>query len=91
MTDRLIEAGGAHRWRIIGWGFAVGLLILPFVAMRFTSEVNWTPSDFVFAGVLLGSVGLGLDFAVRRSSNPAYRGAAALAVLAWRSGLPRRR
>ena len=73
MTDQLIQAGGGHggRWRVIGWGVAVGLLILPFIAMRFTGEVNWTASDFVFAAVLLGSVGLGMEFAVRRSSSAA--------------------
>lgn len=82
MTEQLVGTGGGGRWRIIGWGFAVGLLILPFVAMRFTSEVNWTPSDFVFAAILLGSIGLGMEFAVRKSGNAAYRGAAALALLA---------
>lgn len=84
MTDQLIQACGGHggRWRVIGWGVAVGLLILPFIAMRFTGEVNWTASDFVFAAVLLGSVGLGMEFAVRRSSSAAYRGGAALALLA---------
>ena len=48
--------------RILGWGGVLALLALPAVAMRFTDEVRWTPSDFVFAavvgvplGVLLGS------------------------------------
>ena len=82
MTNHLVHAGSGQRWRIIGWGLAVGLLVLPFVAMRFTREVNWTPSDFVFAAILLGSIGLGMEFAVRRSSNAAYRGGAALALLA---------
>lgn len=81
MTDQLV-AGGGRRWRIIGWGLAVGLLVLPFVAMRFTNEVNWTPFDFVFAALLLGGIGLGMEFAVRRSRSPAYRGGAALALLA---------
>ncbi len=40
------------------WAVIIGLLLLPAVAMRFTSEVNWTTTDFVFAGLLLGGGGL---------------------------------
>ena len=57
------------------------LLLLPLVAMRFTSEVNWTISDFVFAAVLFGSVGLAFEFIVRKSDSLAYRLGAALAVV----------
>ena len=67
-------------WRIAGWGSAAGLILLPLVAMQFTSEVDWTASDFVFAIVMFGSVGLGLELAVRRR-NRAYTIAAALALL----------
>jgi len=56
------------------------LVLLPLVAMRFTSEVVWTGSDFVFAAVMLGSVGLGLELAVRKR-NRAYTMAAAVALL----------
>ncbi len=68
-------------WRITGWGFAACLLLLPLIAMRFTDEVNWTASDFVFAGVLFGSVGLAFEFIVRKSSSLAYRLGAAGAVV----------
>ena len=34
------------------------LLMIPLVAMQFTSEVNWTLIDFVAAGVLLFGTGL---------------------------------
>ena len=67
-------------WRILGWGGAVLLILHPLVAMQFTSEVNWTLSDFVFAAVMLGSVGLGLELAVRRG-NRAYTAAAGIAML----------
>ncbi len=77
-------------WRAIGWGFAGAILLLPAVAMQFTQEVNWTASDFVFAGVLIGLVGLGLEFAARSGSR-AYRGGAAIAIglsflLVWING-----
>lgn len=78
------ERGGAWRnfpWRILGWGTAGLLLLLPLVAMQFTPEVNWTGSDFVFAAVMFGSVGLGLELAVRKG-NRAFTAACALALAA---------
>lgn len=33
------------------------ILLVPLVAMRFTSEVNWGVLDFVVAGMLLAGVG----------------------------------
>lgn len=68
-------------WRTIGWGGAVALLAIPFVAMRFTSEVNWSTSDFIFAGAMFAMVGGAFELAARASSNRAYRGGAALALL----------
>lgn len=78
-------------WRIAGWGSAAALLAVPFVAMRFTDEVQWTASDFVFAGVLFGTVGLLIELAVRRSSDWAFRfGVAAAAfaglLIVWANG-----
>jgi len=76
---------GARRglpWRIIGWAIAALLLMVPLVAMQFTDEVDWTASDFLFMGALLGGVGLAFEFIVRRSDSVAYRFAAALALLA---------
>lgn len=72
----------AGRWRIAAWGGAALLLLLPFVAMRFTNEVTWTAFDFATLGVLLAGVGLGLELAVRGSGNIAYRSAAGLALAA---------
>ena len=70
------------RWRIIGWSIPALLLLVPLVAMRFTDEVDWTASDFLFAGVLFGSVGLAFELIVRTSGSLAYRLGAALALLA---------
>jgi hypothetical protein len=82
-TELKHRAGrGLSGWRVAAWSIPVLLLLLPFVAMRFTAEVNWTASDFVFAGVLFGSVGLGLEFTVRKSESMPYRLGAALAVFA---------
>lgn len=73
---------GAIPWRLLGWGIAAALILLPLVAMQFTSEVAWTGSDFVFAIVLIGTVGLLFELAVRMSKNWAYRGGVACALAA---------
>ena len=86
--------GGARRpspWRILGWGTAAALLLLPLVAMQFTREVDWTPFDFAFAGAMIGGVGIVYELTVRRSGNPYYRGGVAMALAAtfltiWANG-----
>jgi hypothetical protein len=77
----ILEKRG-NRVRLVGWGVAVAIILLPLVAMQFTPEVNWGPEDFLFAIVVIGGTGLLFEFAVRLSGNPAYRGAAAVALLA---------
>jgi hypothetical protein len=87
----ITERKGGINWRIVGWGGAAALLAAPFVAMRFTGEVNWTAGDFVFAGLLFGAVGLCLELAVRSSRDKAWRGGVAFGVLScmflvWANG-----
>ncbi len=52
------------------------ILLLPLVGMRISDEVNWTLTDFVIAGALLGGTGLLLELAARKPGNIAYRAAA---------------
>jgi hypothetical protein len=84
MTD-LVQGNGRSTgipWRIIGWGGAIALLALPFMAMQLNAEgVDWSPGDFVFMGVLLGTIGGLLELAVRMSPDRFYRGGAGLALL----------
>lgn len=68
-------------WRSLGWGTAILLLAGPFIAMRFTSEVNWSVGDFVFAGGLLAVIGGGIELAVLSSESLYYRCGAALALV----------
>jgi hypothetical protein len=42
------------------------LLFVPLIAMLFTNEVNWTPFDFLIAGILLISVGLIFELILRK-------------------------
>jgi len=76
MTSEVANDGGRRGipWRPIGWGGAGFLLLLPLVA-----RAPWTLSDFIFAGVVFGIVGGGLELAVRKG-NAAYSTAAGLAL-----------
>ena len=76
MTSDVANSGGRGGipWRLIGWGGAALLLLLPLVA-----RTPWTLSDFIFAGVVFGLVGAGLELAVRKG-NAAYSLAAGLAL-----------
>lgn len=72
-SDRVRRAGLVNGWRIAGWGAAVALLSIPAVAMRFTPEVNWTASDFVFAAILLAALGIGAEIALRVGRSAPHR------------------
>jgi hypothetical protein len=80
-TDRgTIKARGASRWTLFIWGGAALLLSVPFVAMRFTSEVNWSASDFVVMGTLLALAGGIIELAARCGGNVAYKLGVTVAV-----------
>ena len=76
-------ATGSKRenWTIWLWVGALALLLVPFIAMRVTTEVNWTLGDFIFAALMLSSLCGLVQLAVRRSSKASYRWAMALAAL----------
>ncbi|MCA3256353.1 MAG: hypothetical protein INF91_12140 [Alphaproteobacteria bacterium] len=78
-------------WRPILWGLAALPILAPLVAMRFTAEVQWTALDFAFAIAVIGSAGVAIEIAVRRSPSGFYRAGAAVAalgalVLLWING-----
>ena len=60
---------------------AAFLLLIPLIAMQFTDEVNWTPFDFVVAGVLLLGTGLIFDLVIRKIKNIKYKIAISIALL----------
>ncbi|UKT66089.1 hypothetical protein [Pedobacter mucosus] len=49
------------------------ILCIPLVAMQFTNEVNWTPMDFVAAGVLLLSTGLAIELVIKNLKTGTFR------------------
>ena len=81
MANQAVEIDGVWKiLRIAGWAFVAFLLILPAVAMQFTSEVDWGAGDFIVMGALLGSIGLSTEFLVSRSGSTAYRIGAVIAM-----------
>lgn len=63
-------------------GTIVFILLAPLIAMQFTTEVKWTPFDFIVAGTLLAIAGLAIEFTIRKVMNSRYRLAICLAILA---------
>lgn len=49
------------------------LLTIPFIAMQFTQEVNWTFSDFVIAAILLFGTGLLCELVIRKTKSKTQR------------------
>jgi hypothetical protein len=57
------------------------LLLIPFAAMRFTDEVNWTMFDFAVMGFLLLMTGLAIEIALRTVAATWMKVAAVAAIL----------
>lgn len=81
-TKAMGRKGGLVGWRIAAWTGAGLILLLPLIAMRFTDEVQWTGSDFVFAGVMLAFLVGAFELVVRLNGNWSYRGGVVVAALA---------
>ncbi len=68
--------------RLTGIVATVGvLLFIPFIAMRFTGEVNWNLFDFLVAGALLLGTGLAIEFVLRKVRSFRNRLAICAAIL----------
>jgi len=69
-------------WRIARWSLAALILLLPLLAMQFTTEVAWDFADFMIFGALLAGAGGVYELAMRVSGHRAYRAAIAVALAA---------
>lgn len=49
------------------------ILLIPFIAMRFTDQVNWEAFDFLVMGTVLLSSGILAEFVLRQVKNTEYR------------------
>lgn len=57
------------------------ILLIPFIAMQFTNEVNWSLFDFVLAGVLLMGTGFMIELSIRLIKNKNAQIAMIVAIL----------
>lgn len=68
-------------WRLLPWGIAAALLLLPAVAMRYSDEVMWDAADFLIIGTLLAMVCGAIELAARASASIFYRAGICLAAV----------
>lgn len=52
---------------------SMALLLIPFIAMFFTPQVNWSLFDFLVAGSLLVGTGLIIEFFIKRIKSMKLR------------------
>lgn len=62
------------RWRIAVWSTAA-FLLLPWVAMQITDEVNWDETGFAVFGAMLAVACDTYELAARMTGNRSRRGA----------------
>ena len=67
---------GRSWWRFAGWSLIPLILLVPLIG-----RWPWTTGDFIFAAILMSSVGLAFELVVRTSDDIAYRLGAALAII----------
>ena len=60
---------------------ALAVLLVPLVAMQFTTEVNWSVADFVVMGTLLFAVGLALELVTQKITNQSHRTIAKIIIV----------
>ncbi|MDX1317372.1 MULTISPECIES: hypothetical protein [Xanthomarina] len=49
------------------------LLLIPFIAMQFSTEVNWSAFDFLIAGILLFGTGFLIELVLRKVTKKQNR------------------
>ena len=49
--------------------FVLAVLAIPLIGMAISNEVEWSVSDFVLAGTVLGIIGICIEAAIRRRGN----------------------
>lgn len=62
----------SNRFKLI-LATVAGLLLIPFIAMQFSQNVNWSAFDFLVMGVLLLATGTGIEFTLRKVTKFQHR------------------
>lgn len=47
----------------------ITILLIPFISMQFSNEVNWSGFDFLVMGILLLGTGLAIEIVLRNVSS----------------------
>ena len=55
------------------YGLAALLLVIPFIGMQFTKEINWSGFDFLIAGILLFGTAFCVDMVLNMEKKNAKR------------------
>ncbi|WDT68258.1 hypothetical protein [Cloacibacterium sp. TD35] len=55
------------------YGIAALLLVIPFIGMQFTIEINWSSFDFLVAGILLFGTVFCVDMVLKMEKKNAKR------------------
>ena len=74
----MLQLAHRHAYELIA---VFVILLIPFVAMQFTSEVRWSPADFIVAGGLLVGLCVGVELVFHFTKKPLHRMVLAGAVL----------
>lgn len=82
MTSETGRSGREHDdlLRLLVWGGAGLLLLLPWLAMRFTREVAWDGTDFMVFGAMLAVAGGACELVLRASTGLLSRLAFGIAI-----------
>jgi len=62
-------------------GVVAAILLIPFIGMQVSTEVNWSSSDFVIMGILLFLTGLAINFALSKFKSLTSRLIACAVIL----------
>ncbi|MCP9201252.1 hypothetical protein MKO06_15180 [Gramella sp. GC03-9] len=57
------------------------ILLIPFIGMQFSNEVDWSTSDFVIMGALLFLTGLGINYAISKLKTNRSRIIACIVII----------
>ena len=68
-------------WRLVRWGGAALLLLLPWLAMQVTDEVRWDAADFAAWGLMLLTAVGAYELAARVTRDAGLRAIAGAVVV----------
>ena len=70
------------RNRLMIWGVIIILLLLiPFIGMKLTAEINWDITDFLIMGSVLAAIALIYELVIRRSQKTVYKAGFIMAII----------